>query len=400
MPLICPRCGAQNADGTAFCQNCAQPLAAGAAGPPPGAPPPGYGQYPPGYPNPYYAPAGPPPRPVHRVSWLGIMGSIIGTLGVLTACAAIFLHPNIGPFTPPVLPTPIASATSAPLPTATALAVATMTNTPPPTATTAATATFAPTGTPALTATPAAGNTPTPTDTPAAGTTSTPTDTPAAGTTSTPTDTDTPAAGNTPTPTDTDTPAATDTPVPKPTHTPRPTHTPVSTNTPPPTSTPAPPRQPVPAHGGHRVSTNTFTLRLLAHWSMVKKTKVDVLLANANSGGTGLLYIGAGTVSTPVTVQSLLSGIIANLGKQFPDATICGKSAPYTVGGVVGAVVPVCYTYIPQGGSGFPAVSLLWGATNAKGTTIYLFQAQFASSDKVFADNTAQLLRTVTWTVS
>ena len=113
MPLICPRCGTQNADGVRFCSNCAQSLegvapmgAAGAASqqppatPPPAAPPPSAppppapppppaapppytpppaGAYPPGAPPPgaYYAPAAAAPAPGKRLPMMLIIGGVV-----------------------------------------------------------------------------------------------------------------------------------------------------------------------------------------------------------------------------------------------------------------------------------------------------------------------------------
>lgn len=151
---------------------------------------------------------------------------------------------------------------------------------------------------------------------------------------------------------------------------------------------------------GRRVAINTLTLRLLSGWKVVKKERTDVILANTSSDGTGFLYLLAGVLNQPTTAQNLLDGTIAGLQKQYPDANLCGSPASYTVGGVAGTLVSVCYTFTPQGGSSFPAVSLLWGATNGTGKTIYFFHAQLAADNKAFVNNLIQLLRTVTWTVS
>lgn len=81
----------------------------------PGMVPPGYqGQYmPPGYQSPYYMPPGAPGQPVHRTHLTAIIGGIIGTLGVLTVAAALFLrHPT--PPLPPPPPVPSSVPTSAP----------------------------------------------------------------------------------------------------------------------------------------------------------------------------------------------------------------------------------------------------------------------------------------------
>lgn len=110
MAVICARCGAQNPDGNAFCQTCGTPLTAqvpagvGAPAPPaqpswlpsPPAAPPQYApqpQYaapaPAANENPYYSPVGPTP-PVHRTSWIMLVGPVLIGVVVLGGGAVAF----------------------------------------------------------------------------------------------------------------------------------------------------------------------------------------------------------------------------------------------------------------------------------------------------------------------
>ena len=129
MALACPRCGAQNPDGNAYCQACGTPLTApvavtaGAyAGPPQGiAPPPPS----PGYQSPYYAPGG-ASVPVHRTPWMLIIaGVLVATVLMAGIGTALALLGNRGPQTsansgiadlpsptPGLTPSPVASPTS------------------------------------------------------------------------------------------------------------------------------------------------------------------------------------------------------------------------------------------------------------------------------------------------
>jgi hypothetical protein len=129
MALTCPRCGAQNPDGNAYCQACGTPLAApvavaaGAyAGPPAGMAPPPLS---PAYQSPYYAPSGPPVA-VHRTPWILIIaGVLVATVVMAGAGTALALLGNRGTQTlsnsgiadiptptPGLTPSPVASATT------------------------------------------------------------------------------------------------------------------------------------------------------------------------------------------------------------------------------------------------------------------------------------------------
>ena len=128
----------------------------------------------------------------------GVSVGLLGVLGISAFVALVIIGCET---TPPLTPTPTATATLTPAPTATATA----TPTPAPTATLTPTPTATPTAT--LTPTPTATVTPTPTLTPTA--TPTPTATATATPTQTPTATLTPTATATPTATQTPTPTAT-----------------------------------------------------------------------------------------------------------------------------------------------------------------------------------------------
>ena len=120
MPRTCARCGAQNGEDNAFCQQCGAPLAApDASAPvqplvPPNQPPPVYQQpAPPVYqqpPPPVYQPV----APAHRLPLATMLGSVVGLLGLLAAGAIVFGRTSPSP-TPLPLPTTQAQPTSAPV---------------------------------------------------------------------------------------------------------------------------------------------------------------------------------------------------------------------------------------------------------------------------------------------
>jgi hypothetical protein len=129
MALACPRCGAQNPDGNAYCQACGTPLAAPVAatagtfaGPPPGMAPPAAA---PAYQSPYFVPSGPSVA-VHRTPWMLIIAAVV-VLTVLMAGAgtALALLESRAAQTPPsasildipsptpgLTPSPVASPTT------------------------------------------------------------------------------------------------------------------------------------------------------------------------------------------------------------------------------------------------------------------------------------------------
>lgn len=93
MPSACVRCGAQNADGTAFCHACGSPLSGAPGGvataPLPSAfpaPPPGFA--PPAYQSPYYVPTG-PQVPVHRTPWTLIVGGVVALVVLMAGCGTL-----------------------------------------------------------------------------------------------------------------------------------------------------------------------------------------------------------------------------------------------------------------------------------------------------------------------
>ncbi len=412
---MCPRCGAQNPEGSLFCQNCGAPLAGGQAGPPPrhdvlpppgiiqppGAPPPppagspipvggvpAGGFPPPGYSpyqSPYYVPVGPPGAPVHRLPWFSIIGLALGVLGIVALGATLLLRSNV----------PTVRSLS-PLPTATAVP----TTRPQETSTAVPTNTSVPTSIPTGTAMPTSGATVT------------------AAPTSVPAETDTPASSSSPAATDTlaatvEAPTATavvtDTPaVPEATATTAKLQKPATSKTPTGLHIPAP--TPVPTKAAHTattacritagkvVATNTFCVALLQGWSVLQKENVDIILKDdTGGGGFGTLYINSGTLKTPTTAQEWLQQVIAGYQKQYPDVKECGTAAQFTVGSVTGTGIPICYSETPQGGAAFPAVSELWAATNGGGTTVYSFGMNAAASDAKMLDNTSKLLESLQW---
>jgi zinc-ribbon domain len=152
LALTCARCGAPNPDANQFCQSCGSPLAAAAAGAPPGplgtppwtqapptqAPPQqlpqqsapllAYASPPPppvAYASPYYAPAaGFPQAPVHRTPWVLIIAGVVGLVVLMAGCGtaiALFnkaanvsgsINADVPSPTPAGSPSPIASPTS------------------------------------------------------------------------------------------------------------------------------------------------------------------------------------------------------------------------------------------------------------------------------------------------
>jgi hypothetical protein len=130
MPVYCGNCGAQNPDGATFCSICGRPIGGAAGAQPPAAagqaPPPG----PPvatGYPPAGFPPGGGPPPgyyaapPPRRLSTVGILAIVGGSVGLLIAVAVIIYaangskpSPTPSPLTPTVSPVP---ATATPLPT-------------------------------------------------------------------------------------------------------------------------------------------------------------------------------------------------------------------------------------------------------------------------------------------
>lgn len=128
MALACPRCGAQNPDGNAFCQACGTPLAApvavtaGAyAGPPPRMDPPPPS---PGYQSPYYAPSGASVQ-VHRTPWMliiaGVLVLTVVMAGIGTALALLGNRGTQTSFSSGIadIPTPTPGLTPSPVATAT-----------------------------------------------------------------------------------------------------------------------------------------------------------------------------------------------------------------------------------------------------------------------------------------
>ncbi len=167
MPRTCPRCGAQNGDDNAFCQQCGAPLAApDAAAPvqPPTAQPPTPPVYQP--PPPPTAPVYRPVAPAHRLPLGTMLGSVVGLLGLLAAGAIVFGHNSPSPTPPlPPAPTTIPQPTGAPVqPTAPPQPTAVAQDTPAsqPTAPVVAQDTPAsqPTASDVATDTPAAADTP------------------------------------------------------------------------------------------------------------------------------------------------------------------------------------------------------------------------------------------------
>src|SRR5437870_2664365 len=158
MALTCARCATQNPDGNAFCQACGTQLVAmqqaPPAGPPPSAPPPNWappgppppsaqpappaaswlppqgapppvavpppGAPPPSYQSPYYAP---PPGylqpPVHRTSWMLIIGAIVGLVVLMAGCgtalALINARNQSSPTVGSNLPSPTPAGTPSPI---------------------------------------------------------------------------------------------------------------------------------------------------------------------------------------------------------------------------------------------------------------------------------------------
>lgn len=352
MPLTCPRCGAQNPDDMAFCQQCSSPLAGSGATPaqPPSAAQPPDATLAPPAPPPPAAPPTPPPAvepqpagPAHRLPLATILGSVVGLLGLLAAGAIVFGHS--GP--PPVLP---------PAPTALPPTSIPSTPTVPP---------------------------PPPTSPPAQ-----PTNAPVVQPTSVPAQ-----------PTEAGTP--TDTAVPPPVF---PTNPPVQPTTVPPVPpvqpTTAPPVQPTtmpPVPSGLPLTTSMFSLQVPGGWQVASQTAYEVVLQNPSTA-PNLLDIGGATVASPTTVQTALQTLIGKLQQTAPDARACGQGQPETISGAQGTIVPVCFTYTPQGGAAITVVALVWAATSTSGSSIFAVERIAAPDNQAFFTNAGQVLSTLQWT--
>jgi hypothetical protein len=356
MPRTCSRCGAQNGEDNAFCQQCGAPLAAPDASapvqplvpptqPPPIQPPPVYQQpAPPVYQQPappvYQQPAPPvqpppvyqPVAPAHRLPLATMLGSVAGVLGLLAAGAIVFGHTSPGP-TPLPVPTTQPQPTSAPV----------QPTTPPqPTAQSQPTTQAQPT------------------------TQSQPTAPDVA--------TDTPVA--------VDTPAAVDTPV--------------AVSPPNEPTQPAPGPGPGPAPGGQAVTTSLFSVVVPSGWQ-AKQSGTEVQLQDPSTAPNSL-DIAGGTPNSPVTVDAALQGLLAQLQKNAPDAQPCGQGQSLTIGGARGTVLPVCFTFTPQGGAAIKSVALLWAATSSSGSSIFVVEEIAAQDNQAFFTNAGHVTNTLRWT--
>jgi hypothetical protein len=404
---MCPNCGTQNPEGNRFCKNCGAPLAGAAptqAGPAntqpggpagqgpqyapgaPGQPPPGapWGQapvspgqppqWPPtGVPNPYYYPMGYGPAPAHRLHGLVIAGLVVALSVLMTLGALVFLrntgHALPGPVLPTVTAVPLATSTSLPSDTAT----------PPPTAIPADTATAVPTTAPADTAI----------SMPTLAATTAPIDTATAA----PFDTATPQAADSPT--EIPVVEASSTP-----NVPEATATPGRLHIPAPTAVPTEGKTSCKATSqGKLFKTNTFCVTLVKNFSVLEKgTSYVTLKDEVSTGVWGIVYIQAGTLSTPTSVTKWLQEEIAGYQKSYPDVKECGNASQVAVDGQTGTLMAICYTITPQSGSAFPAMSELWAATAKGGSNIYSFAINTATDLPQVITDTQKLLETLHWT--
>ncbi len=343
----CPRCGAPNQHGV-FCQQCGASLAATGspapgAGVPDGTPLAGQA-VPPGYQPPAYGAtaSGAVQRysgaqPAHRLPLASILGVTIGLLGVIAAVAIVFGHHGSNA-QPPYTPLSTVAPTATAVPSSAAVVQATSTVTAQPTSATQPTQ---------------AGVVPTQSGT---------MPTSAAAATATPFVQATQAGVI-------------------------------------PTQAGVVPTQ---ASQGstQTLTTTTFTLQVPTSWQTVNQktgqTQNEVVLEDPSTSPDAV-DIYAGQAATTTTAQTALQEVLSNLQQQYADAKVCGNSQQSSIGGVVGTVVPICFTFTPQGGSALSAVDVAWAGTDQSGSYVYLVGMMAGESNQTFFTNASAVLQTLQW---
>jgi hypothetical protein len=373
MPLTCLHCGSQNPEGLLFCQQCGTPLAAA-----PGSTPPS-GATLPAMLGPAPLPATSPASPVqhaasgHRLPLGSILGLMIGAIGLLAAIAVLTSHGGAAPLPPqPKLP----SVTPGPsvVPNATGTALAHRPAAQPTSTALAHRPTVQPTGTvvPLPTATTAVSQ---PSSTPE----SLPALTPTSGGSGLPGQPTTPPGG--------------------------PGLPGLPTTPPSGPGGPGLPGQPTtppsgPSGPGQTLNTSTFSVQVPNGWQVAnEKTTATYNSVNLQDPSTApnTLIIEAGATSSPVDVQTVLQAILQGLQQQYPDAQQCGQSQQTAFGGMTGTLVPICFTFTPQGGAAIPSVDLAWASVSTSGTYFYSIEQIAGQSNQPFFTHAGDVTNTVQW---
>ncbi len=375
MPLTCAQCGTPYSEGMLFCSRCGGrlqcPPGEGAAQQPVAAQPayaPGAG----------YPPAGTPPgaphaygtTPPHRLPGTAILALVIGAVAVIGALGLLTTHHGSSatlPISIVATPTP----TAAP---ATPSVTTQGTGTPNATGTVLVHETAQPTSAHGLTALPTAVNTPALAQPTSA--TGQPTSALAQPASASPSSTSSLAQP-------TSAAASPTSALAQPTATyaeEQPTAAPVATQ----------------ANAGQTVSTNTFSIQLPSGWQVAQQSSNEMLLTDTQTQPNSM-DIGHDQSSSAQSAEGILQSILTNLQQRYPDAAQCTDASQGTVAGVTGTHIKICYTFTPQGGAAFPAVSYAWAATDASGESVYMLQATAASSNTTFWNRASDLVSYLQW---
>ena len=160
--------------------------------------------------------------------------------------------------------------------------------------------------------------------------------------------------------------------------------------------------QPTQANSGpsQTLSTTTFTMQVPTSWQIVNhktaQTQNEYVLEDPSTSPNSL-DIFAGQSTSPANAQTTLQAILAGLQQQYPDAKSCGNNQQSTIGGVAGTVMPICFTFTPQGGAAVASADLAWVGTNQSGSYLYVVGMMAGQSNQAFFGNASAVLKTVQW---
>jgi zinc-ribbon domain len=149
------------------------------------------------------------------------------------------------------------------------------------------------------------------------------------------------------------------------------------TRTPTPAATAAPKPTAAPAAGD--ITTNTFTLGLVAGWKKIKSDKVSALVAN----DTGSIYVLAGRQDHQSSVDNEFAGVIAALKAKYPQVSECTKSASFSVDGVDGTIWGFNYLWTAPSGQTVTVCDLYFFSVPASDPT-YFYEVELFMADADF----------------
>jgi hypothetical protein len=130
----------------------------------------------------------------------------------------------------------------------------------------------------------------------------------------------------------------------------------------------------------------------------VQQQSNQVQMADPRVAHDAIDILGAAAPGGQTDVQSVLNALLQTLQASSPDAAQCGQTQQLSFGGKQGTLVPICFTFTPQGGSAISAIALAWASVSSDGSTVYVVEAMSAKSQiQALLNDATPVFHTLQW---